>query len=170
MTPTVHLVRLPAYGDMPLPEYQTDGSAGFDLRAALIDAGLDVLLWGDVTLALEGGTPTLKLSPHSRALVPLGLVAVIPRGFEGQVRPRSGHAKRFGLTIPNAPGTIDADYRGELKVILQTGEQGITIRHGERIAQMVIAPVARVELVEVPLDEAPKTIRGAGGFGSSGVA
>jgi len=169
MTPTVQLVRLPCYVDLPLPEYQTAGAAGFDLRAALIGAGLEVCLWGDVTLRLDQGTPVLRMGPHSRALVPLGLVAVIPQGFEGQIRPRSGLAKSHGVTIPNAPGTIDADYRGELKVILQTGAQGFVIRNGERVAQMIIAPVVRAVLVEVPPEEAPQTVRGAGGFGSSGV-
>jgi dUTP pyrophosphatase len=136
----------PARGELlPLPSYATDGSAGLDLRA---DAA--------VTLA-----------PGERALVPTGLAVAIPEGFEGQVRPRSGLALREGITCLNSPGTIDSDYRGEVKVILiNLGEEDFTIRRGDRIAQLVIAPVVQASWgLTTSLDE---TARGAGGFGSTG--
>ncbi|MEM7756442.1 MAG: dUTP diphosphatase [Planctomycetota bacterium] len=135
-----------------LPRYQTDGAAGMDLVACLPRGE-----HGDEVVLVPGG----------RALIPLGLACAIPAGFEGQVRPRSGLANRHGVTVPNAPGTVDSDYRGEMMVgLINLGAQPYTVRHGDRIAQLVIAAVARAELVEVlELDE---TARGAGGFGSTG--
>lgn len=134
--------------DLPLPARGTAHAAGFDLRAAVEQ---------DVTL-----------SPHARALVPTGIRIAIPPGFEGQVRARSGLSVRHGIAIVNAPGTIDADYRGEIQVILiNLGEEPFTIKRGDRIAQLVIAPVVMAELDVV--DELPDTERGEGGFGSTGV-
>jgi len=127
-----------------LPRYMTEHAAGMDLCAA-IDAPLD-------------------LDPHKRALVPCGFAIAIPRGYEGQVRPRSGLALRSGLSIPNAPGTIDSDYRGEVCVIvINLGEERIRIAPGDRIAQLVVCPVAHARLDEV--DELDDTQRGGGGFG-----
>jgi dUTP pyrophosphatase len=140
--------------ELPLPEYATTGSAGLDLRACLSPAD-----------RRHG----LKLPPLGRVLVPTGLAIALPAGHEGQVRPRSGLAVRHGLTVLNAPGTIDEDYRGEVQVLLvNLGAETATIRHGERIAQLVIAPVARVRPVVV--DALDGTARGAGGFGSTGRA
>ncbi len=148
---TIGLKRLPHGEGLPLPAYQSADAAGFDLVAALAEDG-------PVTLA-----------PMARAMVPTGLVLEIPSGFEGQVRPRSGLAAKHGVTVLNTPGTIDADYRGEVKVILiNLGEAPFTIARGERIAQLVVAPVTRVRLVEV--DAVGETTRGAGGFGSTGTA
>jgi dUTP pyrophosphatase len=130
-----------------LPEYATAGAAGADLRARL---GADMVV-----------------IPGERVKIPTGLVLEIPEGCEGQVRPRSGLAARKGLTVLNAPGTIDSDYRGELEVLLiNLGAESVTIRDGDRIAQLVIAPVIRPDLVEVQSVSA--TPRGAGGFGSTG--
>jgi len=127
-----------------LPRYMTDRAAGMDLCAAL-DAPLEI-------------------APRERALVPCGFAVAIPRGYEGQVRPRSGLALRSGLSIPNAPGTIDSDYRGEVCVIvINLGEERVRIAPGDRIAQLVICPVARAELCEVA--ELDDTARGSGGFG-----
>jgi len=132
----------------PLPRYQTEGAVGMDLCAAL-------------------GEP-VTLGPGERALVKTGFAVAIPEGFEGQVRPRSGLALRHGVTVLNAPGTIDPDYRGELMVLLvNLGREAFVVRPGERIAQLVICPVARAELVEV--DTLDPTARGAGGYGSTGV-
>ena len=134
-------------GDLPLPRYQSSGAAGADLAAAI-----------------EG---TLTLAPLQRVLVPTGLGVAIPAGFEGQVRPRSGIAVRRGLTVANAPGTIDSDYRGELLVALVNLDAGPqTIVRGERIAQLVIAPVVQAQFAAVPT--LPPTSRGTGGFGSTG--
>lgn len=131
----------------PLPRYQTEDSAGLDLHADL-----------DAPLALR---------PGERVLVPTGLALAIPPGFEGQVRPRSGLARRHGLTLLNSPGTIDADYRGEVQVLLvNLGSEIVEIGCGDRIAQLVIAPVARAALVEV--EDLDKTERGDGGFGHTG--
>ncbi len=132
-----------------LPVYQTAGAAGMDLHACLMEGEL-------VTLA-----------PLGRTLVPTGLALAIPAGFEGQVRPRSGWAMKEGVTILNSPGTIDSDYRGEVRVLLiNLGATAVTIRAGDRIAQLVICPVATAGLYEVEvLDE---TSRGAGGFGHTG--
>jgi dUTP pyrophosphatase len=130
-----------------LPAYQTAGSAGLDLRAALSE--------------------TLTLGSLERAAVPTGLCMALPLGFEGQVRPRSGLAFRHGLTVANAPGTIDADYRGEIKVLLvNLGAEPVVIERGMRVAQLVVAPVVQVQLRPVAtLDE---TVRGSSGFGSTG--
>lgn len=142
------VVRLPHNPDLDLPRYETPDSAGMDLRAA-VDA-------------------PLTLAPGARTAVPTGLAMALPRGFEGQVRPRSGLAFRHGLTVANAPGTIDADYRGEVKVLLiNLGSEPFTLERGMRIAQLVVAPVVQAQVMEVTdLDE---TARGAGGFGSTGV-
>ena len=145
---SVPLQRLAHGADLPLPAYETEGAAGLDLRAALEEP---------VVLAAGG-----------RMLVPTGLALELPDGFEGQVRPRSGLAVRHGVTVLNAPGTIDCDYRGEIKVpLINHGQEPFRIQRGDRIAQLVIAPVTRVSLVEVPQLDA--TERGAGGFGSTGI-
>ncbi|WP_421933565.1 dUTP diphosphatase [Phenylobacterium sp.] len=143
--------RLPHNSDLPLPAYETADSAGMDLRAAVPE-----------------GEP-LVIRPGDRHAVPTGLSMAIPRGFEGQVRPRSGLALKSGITCLNTPGTVDSDYRGEVKVILiNLGAEDFTVRRGDRIAQMVIAPVIQAAVAEVSdLDE---TARGAGGFGSTGAA
>jgi dUTP pyrophosphatase len=145
---TVAVVRVGPV-EVPLPAYQTDGAVGLDLCAAIAEP---------VTIA-----------PGGRALVGTGIAMAIPRGFEGQVRPRSGLALRHGVTVLNAPGTIDPDYRGEVKVVLANfGDAPFDVAPGDRIAQLVVAPVARASLVLVEtLDE---TARGAGGYGSTGVA
>jgi dUTP pyrophosphatase len=143
----VRVARRPGAEDLPLPFYATDGAAGADLPAAV-----------DGELVIE---------PGARALVPTGLSIELPPGYEAQVRPRSGLALHHGVLLPNAPGTIDADYRGELSVLLlNAGSEPFTVKRGDRIAQLVVAPVvrARWELVEA-LDATP---RGAGGFGHSG--
>ncbi len=143
----VRVTRRPGCEDIPLPTRATRGAAGYDLRAA-IEA--------DVALA-----------PGARALIPTGLSIELPEGTEAQVRPRSGLALEFGIVLPNAPGTIDSDYRGEIKVILwNSGDKAFTVHRGDRIAQLVIAPVARAEWEVVPELEA--TDRGAGGFGHTG--
>lgn len=143
--------RLPHGEGLALPRYETEGAAGMDLVAALPE------------------TEPLTLAPGARALVPTGLAIALPQGFEAQVRPRSGLAAKNGVTVLNSPGTIDCDYRGEVKVILiNLGEEPFTVARGTRIAQMVIAPVTQGRLAEVEtLDE---TARGAGGFGSTGAA
>ena len=144
---TVALRVLPHGEGLPLPSYATPDSAGVDLIAAL-DA-------------------PLVLAPGERKDVPTGLAMALPRGWEGQVRPRSGLALRQGLTVLNSPGTIDADYRGEVRVILvNLGQAAVTIARGERIAQLVIAPVSRAAWQVV--SELPTTTRGTGGFGSTG--
>lgn len=141
--------RLPHAQGLELPSYQTEGSAGMDLRAALDEP--------------------ITLPPGARELVPTGLIVEIPAGHEGQVRTRSGLAVHEGLAALNSPGTVDADYRGEIQVILvNLGAEPVTIRRGDRIAQMVIAPVTRVHVEEVA--ETESTDRGAGGFGSTGVS
>jgi dUTP pyrophosphatase len=147
--PTIEVVRLDHASDLPLPAYESAGAAGMDLRAAV-------------------GEP-LELSPGARAAVPTGLAMALPPGFEGQVRPRSGFALRDGVTTLNTPGTIDSDYRGEVKVILVNhGQAPVTIKRGDRIAQLVVAPVTQAVWAEVAsLDE---TTRGAGGFGSTGAS
>jgi dUTP pyrophosphatase len=146
--PTVQIQVLPHAEGLDLPAYQTPGSAGMDLRAAI-------------------DTP-LVLMPGERTAVPTGLRMALPAGHEGQVRPRSGLAFKHGLTVTNAPGTIDADYRGEVKVLLvNLGDQPVEITRGMRVAQLVVAPVVQVAVEAVAdLDE---TARGAGGFGSTGV-
>jgi len=149
MTIDVRLVRLAHGHDLPLPSYQSALAAGLDLIAAVPD-----------------GKP-LTLAPGARALVPTGIAIALPEGYEAQVRPRSGLAAKHGITVLNAPGTIDADYRGEVQVLLTNhGAEAFAITRGTRVAQMVIAPVSRAHLREVAsLDE---TERGSGGFGSTG--
>jgi len=138
--------RLPESGDLPLPSYETSGSAGMDIRA------------------VEPAT----IAPGRRGLVGTGFAFAIPEGYEVQVRPRSGLALKKGISVLNSPGTIDSDYRGEIKVILANlGDEDFVIERGDRIAQIVVAPVQRGNLVEV--EELDDTIRGAGGFGSTGV-
>jgi dUTP pyrophosphatase len=147
---TVAVQRLPHAEGLPLPAYETAQAAGMDLRAALPE-----------------GEP-LTLAPGQRAAIPTGLAIALPPGFEAQVRPRSGLAFKFGLSMVNSPGTIDADYRGEVKVILiNHGQDPFVVHRGERIAQLVIAPVIQAAWQEVSsLDE---TERGAGGFGHTGI-
>ncbi len=151
--PMLCLLRQPgADPDVPLPAYETAGAAGADLRA---------------NLAPEDRADGLRLAPMERRIVPTGLRMELPPGFEAQVRPRSGLAAKHGVTVLNAPGTIDADYRGPLGVLLvNLGTAPYVIAHGERIAQMIVAPVVQVgfRLVE----ELGDTARGAGGFGSTG--
>jgi dUTP pyrophosphatase len=149
MRPVVDIVRLSHNADLPLPAYETAGAAGMDLRAAV------------------SGDEALVLSPGTRAAVPTGLAFALPEGFEAQVRPRSGLALKAGVTVANAPGTIDADYRGELKVLLiNLGAEDFVIRRGDRIAQLVIAPVVQASWCEV--ENLDATDRGTGGFGSTG--
>lgn len=153
MTLRLGILRLANHDpELALPAYETGGAAGLDLRACL---------------APDDRRHGLKLPSLGRVLVPTGLAIALPPGHEGQVRPRSGLAVRHGLTLLNSPGTIDEDYRGEVRVLLvNLGAETATIRHGERIAQLVVAPVARVEAAAVEaLDE---TARGSGGFGSTG--
>jgi len=143
----VAIARLPGAEDLPLPTYATAGSAGADLRAAV-----------------EGER---VLEPGERALIPTGVRIAVPAGYEAQVRPRSGLALAHGLVLPNAPGTIDSDYRGELKVIVwNSGSDPYVIRRGDRIAQLVVSPVTRVEWDEQP--DLDATSRGPGGFGHTG--
>jgi dUTP pyrophosphatase len=151
MTETLPLdiVRLPHAHDLPLPRYETEGAAGLDLLAA-IEA--DAPLW---------------LAPGARELVPCGIIIELPGGHEGQVRPRSGLALKHGITVLNAPGTIDQDYRGEVSVLLvNLGTEPFAIKRGLRIAQLVVAPVTRV----VPREtrKLTPTGRGSGGYGSTG--
>lgn len=151
MTRTIEIgvKRLAHAEGLALPAYQTEEAAGFDLVAALPEA------------------EPIDLAPGARTLVPTGLVFEIPPGYEGQVRPRSGLAMKHGVTVLNSPGTIDADYRGEVKVILvNLGEATFRIARGERIAQFVAAPVTRARLVVV--EAVGDTVRGSGGFGSTG--
>jgi dUTP pyrophosphatase len=139
--------KLPHALDLPLPSYESVFAAGMDLRAAL-------------------NSPH-SLKPGERELIPTGLKMALPEGYEAQIRPRSGLAWRNGITMLNTPGTIDADYRGEVKVLaVNLGDEPFTIRHGDRIAQMVIAPVQQCRISEVK--ELPETVRGEGGFGSTG--
>ncbi len=149
MTTEVRVMRLPHGSDLPLPSYQSALAAGMDLMAAV-----------------PADAP-LVIAPGARALVPTGIAIALAEGTEGQVRPRSGLAMRHGLTVANAPGTIDADYRGEIQVLLvNLGSESVNITRGMRIAQLVVAAVARVQLREVAsLGETP---RGSGGFGSTG--
>jgi dUTP pyrophosphatase len=143
----VRIQQLPHGEGLELPHYASEHAAGMDLRAAVVDA--------------------LILAPGEHALVPTGLAIALPEGFEAQVRPRSGLALKHGVTVLNSPGTIDADYRGEVGVILiNHGRHPFPIQRGERIAQMVIAPVSRIAWQ--PAGSLDDTARGAGGFGSSG--
>lgn len=146
---SVQISTLPHFEGLAMPAYETPLSAGMDLRAAVA----------------EDEPVTLK--PGERGLIPTGFAMALPAGYEAQVRPRSGLALKHGLTCLNTPGTIDADYRGEVKVILvNLGQEPFTIRRGERIAQMVIAPVTQAAWERV--DTLDETARGAGGFGSTG--
>lgn len=146
--PTLKVEVLKGNEDMGLPAYATDAAAGLDLRAAL--------------------TEPLTLSPGERGIVPTGLKMAIPEGYEGCVRPRSGLAMKHGLTLTNSPGTIDADYRGEVKVLLiNLGQEPVVLKRGDRIAQLLISPVAHAQVVKIEsLDD---TARGSGGFGHTGV-
>jgi len=146
---TIEVCPLPHFSGLDLPAYETPGSAGMDLRAALPEE------------------EPMSLAPGARTMVPTGLSFAIPLGYEVQIRPRSGLAAKHGLTCLNTPGTIDSDYRGEVKVILiNFGDAPFVIERGERIAQMVLAPVTQAAWSEVAaLDE---TTRGTGGFGSTG--
>lgn len=147
--PQLNLVRLPNGEGLDLPSYETSGAAGMDLRAAVAD------------------NEPMTLAPGKRALVPTGFIFEIPDGYEAQVRPRSGLAFKHGITCLNTPGTIDSDYRGEVKVLLvNLGDEPFEITRGMRIAQMVIAPVTQVRVAEI--SESSSTARGAGGFGSTG--
>jgi dUTP pyrophosphatase len=142
--------RLAHAADLPLPRYETAGAAGMDLIAAI------------------SADEPMCLAPLQRALVPTGLVLQLEPGFEAQVRPRSGLAFKHGVTVLNAPGTIDADYRGEVKVLLiNLGEEPFVIERGMRVAQLIVAPVLQVEPVEVVTVN--QTTRAAGGFGSTGL-
>ncbi len=149
MKPVLRIRRLSHADGLPLPAYETVGAAGMDLRAAVPE------------------TTPVTLAPGARLAVPTGMIFEIPDGFEGQVRPRSGLALNHGITCLNSPGTIDCDYRGEVKVILANlGAEPFTVTRGMRIAQLVIVPVARAEIVEA--GELTESTRGAGGFGSTG--
>ena len=143
----VHCARVGEH-DVPLPAYQTQGAVGMDLCAAV--------------------EAPLTLAPGDRALVGTGWAIAVPEGFEGQVRPRSGLALEHGITVLNSPGTIDPDFRGELRVLLiNHGREPFVVTRGDRVAQLVIAPTARAELVVIP--ELPATARGGGGYGSTGI-
>ena len=146
--PVCKFKKLPHGSDLPLPSYESAAAAGMDLRAAVKNP--------------------VTLQPGERLLVPAGFQMAIPKGYEAQIRPRSGLAYKHGITMLNTPGTIDSDYRGEVKVLaVNHGEEEFTISHGDRIAQMVIAPVSQAEIHEVQsLDE---TERNEGGFGSTGI-
>jgi dUTP pyrophosphatase len=146
---TISLLRLPHGKDLPLPSYATASAAGLDLMAAL--------------------SADLVLAPGGRALVPTGIAIALPPAFEAQVRPRSGLALKAGVTVLNSPGTIDADYRGEIGVILvNLGDAPYTVRRGDRIAQLVVSPVARADWAVT--DALPTSARAAGGFGSTGLS
>jgi dUTP pyrophosphatase len=148
VTVEIRIQRLPHAEGLPLPAYATEGAAGADLCAAV--------------------ESDLVLEPRERSAVPTGLVVEIPVGYEGQVRPRSGLAIEAGLTVANAPGTIDSDYRGELKVLLvNLGSEPVSICRGDRIGQLLIAPVTRASFVEA--EKLSASERGEGGFGSTGV-
>lgn len=143
----VQLLRLPHGADLPLPTYQSEHAAAMDLYAAVQNSQI--------------------IGPGQIALVGCGFAMALPEGYEAQVRPRSGLASKHGLTVVNSPGTIDADYRGEVKVaLINLGPAAVTVERGMRIAQLVVAPVTRVTWH--PVDELPESDRGAGGFGSTG--
>ena len=148
---TAQLMQLPHGQDLPLPSYETAEAAGMDLRAAVPQDA------------------PLTLKPGARELVPTGFAMAIPPGFEAQIRPRSGLALKHGIGLVNAPGTVDSDYRGEIKIILiNLGQEDFEITRGMRIAQMIIAPVLQVSIE--PVSSLDDTARGTGGFGSTGVA
>ncbi len=143
----VAVTRLSHAGDLPLPDYATALSAGMDLRAAITDP--------------------LDIVPGGRVLVPTGLAIALPQGYEAQIRPRSGLALKYGITVLNTPGTVDADYRGEISVILvNAGTEIFTVTRGMRIAQMIVAPFAQVSWE--PVEDLPESSRGVGGYGSTG--
>jgi dUTP pyrophosphatase len=149
MSVRLPILRLPHAEGLPLPAYQSAHAAGFDLLAAVPEDG------------------SITLDPSDRVLVPTGLVFELPQGYEAQIRPRSGLALKHGVTVLNSPGTIDADYRGEVKVLLiNLGNAPFLVQRGDRIAQAVIGPVAQAEIAEA--DALNETDRGAGGFGSTG--
>jgi dUTP diphosphatase len=149
MSAELRIRRLPHGADLPLPAYQTEGAAGLDLVAAV-----------------PAGAP-VKIAPGERAKIPTGITVALPAGHEGQIRPRSGMALRYGVTVLNSPGTIDADYRGEIQVILvNLGAETFEITRGTRIAQMIIAPIVQIKIVE--LGRLDATGREDGGFGSTG--
>jgi dUTP pyrophosphatase len=149
MSLTVRVKRLPHGEGLPLPSYQSKSAAGLDVVAGVAEEA------------------PVELRPGARALIPTGFALELPHGYEAQVRPRSGLALKYGVTLLNTPGTIDSDYRGELMVILiNHGAEPFTVRRGDRIAQLVIAPVAQVEIAAA--DELETTTRGEGGFGSTG--
>ena len=144
----IQFKKLPHAEDLTLPSYESASAAGMDIRAALVDP--------------------IVLKPGERTLIPTGLQMALPHGYEAQIRPRSGLAIRNGITMLNSPGTIDADYRGEVKVIaINHGQEAFTVNHGDRIAQMVIAPVVQLSIKSV--EELDETDRGQGGFGSTGI-
>lgn len=147
--PEVKVRRL--HGDAVMPRYMTEGAAGLDLSA----------------IVAEGGGDAVTIAPGARAMIGTGLAIELPMGFEAQVRPRSGLASKHGVTVVNSPGTIDADYRGEIKVcLINHGAEPFVVKRGERIAQLVIAPVVQARLVEA--ESLSETARGAGGHGSTG--
>jgi dUTP pyrophosphatase len=149
MSVTIQVVRLPHSEGLPLPAYVTEGAVGMDLLAAV--------------------TEKLVIAPGERVLVPLGLCIALPRGYELQVRPRSGLALRHGITLANSPATVDEDYRGELKlIVVNAGAEPFTVERGMRIAQAVVAPVVRAVWHETTT--LPETARGSSGFGSTGTA
>ena len=145
--PLLKIEILPGNEDLGLPAYATEGSAGLDLKAAL--------------------TQSLTIQPGQREAVPTGLKMAIPPGYEGRARPRSGLAMKHGLTLTNSPGTIDSDYRGEVKVLLiNRGQSPVVLNRGDRIAQLLISPVAHAKIVQV--EKVDDTARGEGGFGHTG--
>ncbi len=145
----VPIMRLPHGKDLPLPDYHSAHAAGLDLLAAVPN------------------DEPLTMAPGGRALIPTGIAIALPEGYEAQVRPRSGLAVRHGITVLNSPGTVDADYRGEVQVpLVNLGAEPFVVRRGMRIAQMIVAPVRRVQLIEA--QALPATERASGGFGSSG--
>ena len=149
MTTPLRLLRLPHFEGLELPAYQTEGSAGMDVRAAVAEDA------------------PVVLAPGERAMIPTGLAMAVPPGFECQVRPRSGLAVKHGISCVNTPGTIDSDYRGEVHVVLvNLGQESFEVRRGERIAQLVVARYERVAVT--PVEALDETGRGAGGFGSTG--
>jgi dUTP diphosphatase len=149
MSLKLRLQRLPHGEGLPIPSYQSEEAAGLDVMAAVPD-----------------GAP-VTIAPGARALIPTGFALELPRGYEAQVRPRSGLALKHGVTLLNSPGTIDSDYRGELMVILiNHGDQPFLVRRGDRIAQLIVAPVSRVEIAAS--EALAATVRGKGGFGSTG--
>lgn len=169
LRPLIRIARLPHALGVPFPARATAGSVGYDLCAAItvgetLKARSTHGATGKVVVADTG----LTIPAHTVVLIPTGVVWEIPDGFEGQVRPRSSISRHPGVGIPNSPGTIDSDYRGEVRVAISTGRTPYTIQRGQRIAQMVIAPVALPSLVEVSPERLAATDRGAGGFGSTG--